>query len=359
MLNTLPNNYKLNARYTILHQIGQGGFGITYKAIDSLTDQYVCIKELFISGHNFRESSYRVTSQTNTEQFNFTYFKHKFLEEGKRLAQFNHPNIVRVIDFFQDYNTAYLIMEFIEGESLKHFVERHKRLNQKQALFLCEQLLSAVKDLHNKGLLHRDIKPDNILIKSNKELVLIDFGLAKAYDQYNDMTSTLVILSHGYAPPEQYSKEGKKGPYTDIYAIGATIYFLLTGIRPTQSTDRHFEKLKSISTYNPEIDQKIILAVEKCMELIPTKRFQTVQELSNSMFQVDFSSKKDVTALHVSNNNLLKPSFKIATTFLFLLVIIYELFFNKSVSINYLSIIILLIVLSLLWLFFSRLWKNK
>jgi serine/threonine protein kinase len=121
MTNSLPNNYKLNTRYTILHQIGQGGFGITYKAHDSMFDRVVCIKELFINGNSRREESLSITSQSIGD-INFEYFKTKFLEEAQKLTKFEHPNIVKVLEYFEANNTAYMVMVFIEGKSLKEYV---------------------------------------------------------------------------------------------------------------------------------------------------------------------------------------------------------------------------------------------
>lgn len=280
MINSLPNNYRLNARYTILHQIGQGGFGITYKAHDTLFDRVVCIKELFLSGNSRREESLSITSQA-VGDIDFSFFKNKFLEEAQKLATFDHPNIVKVLEYFEANNTAYMVMEFVDGKNLKDFVKERNRLDESEALPIFSQLMDATKAIHEKSFLHRDIKPDNVLITPQGKAVLIDFGTAKFHDSKNDNgnTSTLVLLSHGYAPPEQYSGKHKKGNYTDIYALGATLYFMLTGEKPEQATDRTINELKPITAINPNVSKQVESAVIKAMELIPRNRYQQVGDM--------------------------------------------------------------------------------
>jgi serine/threonine protein kinase len=286
MPHTLPNNFQLNDRYSISHQIGQGGFGITYKAFDSKLERKICIKELFIKGHSRRKESWSLSFQS-IENIDFKYFKKKFLEEARKLAQYNHPNIVKVLDYFESNNTAYMVMDFIEGKNLKDYVLEKNKLNEHEALDIFTQLLDATKAIHDKNHLHRDIKPDNILITPENEAILIDFGTAKFHDESNDSgnTSTLVLLSHGYSPPEQYSNQNKKDKYTDIYALGATFYFMLTGEKPLQATDRTINELKPISSFNPNLSKQVENAIMKAMELNPIKRFLTVKELENAISQ--------------------------------------------------------------------------
>lgn len=282
MSNSLPQNYKLNARYTILHQIGQGGFGITYKAYDSVFDRDVCIKELFIDGNSRREESLSITSQA-VGNIDFDYFKNKFLEEAQKLAKFEHPNIVKVLEYFEANNTAYMVMDFIEGKSLKEYVNDKGKLNEEQALGIFNQLLDATKNIHAKNYLHRDIKPDNIIITLEDKAVLIDFGTAKFHEDDNGDTSTLVLLSHGYAPPEQYSNEHKKDKYTDIYALGATLYFMLTGIKPIQATDRTIKEMISVNEINPHVKSKVVNAITKAMQLKPSERYKNVEKLDSDL----------------------------------------------------------------------------
>jgi serine/threonine protein kinase len=293
MTNTLPNNYSLNARYTILQQIGQGGFGITYKALDTLFDRVVCIKELFISGNSRREESWSVSSQA-VGHIDFAYFKNKFLDEAKKLANFDHPNIVKVLEYFEANNTAYMVMEFVEGKNLKDYVVERNRLNEQEALSLFTQLLDATKAIHSKNYLHRDIKPDNVLITPENKAVLIDFGTAKFHDEKSDNshTSTLILLSHGYAPPEQYSNEHEKKKYTDIYALGATLYFMLTGQKPVQATDRTIKEVKAISYFNTQVSKTVEYAVSKAMELNPNNRFQDVEAFQKMLLKTKKSGER-------------------------------------------------------------------
>lgn len=290
MQNSLPNNYKLNTRYTILNQIGQGGFGITYKAHDTLFDRVVCIKELFLSGNSRREESLNITSQS-VGDIEFSYFKMKFLQEAQKLANFKHENIVKVFEYFEANNTAYVVLEFVEGENLKDYVKEKKNLDESEALNIFLQLLNATKTIHEKNYLHRDIKPDNVLITPQGKVVLIDFGTAKFYDDksVNCNTSTLVLLSHGYAPPEQYSNQNRKGKYTDIYALGATFYYMLTGKKPLQATDRTIKELKTVSKINQNVHSKIEQMINKAMELNPSRRFQNVEELER-LVKISFNT---------------------------------------------------------------------
>jgi uncharacterized protein (TIGR02145 family) len=300
MTNSLPNNYKLNTRYTILHQIGQGGFGITYKAHDSMFDRVVCIKELFINGNSRREESLSITSQSIGD-INFEYFKTKFLEEAQKLTKFEHPNIVKVLEYFEANNTAYMVMVFIEGKSLKEYVQEKGKLAENEALLLFTQLLDATKNIHKKNFLHRDIKPDNIIITPENKVVLIDFGTAKFHSNDTGSTSTLVLLSHGFAPPEQYSNEHKKGAYTDIYALGATLYFMLTGIKPIQATDRTMREMTSVNEINPDIKKKVVNVITKTMQLKPSERHQNVEQLITEIERIKYVNKKSsiqLTNLH-------------------------------------------------------------
>jgi serine/threonine-protein kinase len=282
MGHNLPSNFVLNQRYEILAPIGQGGFGITYKALDRIANELVCIKELFISGNSARDASCTVSTQPIGD-VDFNYLKRRFLEEAQTLEKLKHAHIVKVRDHFEANGTAYMVMDFIKGKNLKEWVEERGMLEEQKALNLFCQLLDAVTAVHNSNFLHRDIKPDNILINSDEKLILIDFGTAKFNSKSTNGASTLIVVNHGYAPPEQYSSELPKDKYTDIYALGATLYFMLTGQKPIQATDRNIRELPPVKSFNPNLSQNIQGVISKAMQIKPNDRFQSVEELKNRL----------------------------------------------------------------------------
>ena len=279
--NFLPPGHLLHQRYSIQSTIGQGGFGITYLAYDQKLDQEACIKELFVSGNSTRGSNFTVQSQS-TGGFSFQEFVQRFVQEARQLAKFQHPNIVRVSDIFQENSTAYMVMEYVKGETLKSKISSEGALGEKEAMSLISQLLDAVEEVHLKGMLHRDIKPDNILITSEGRVVLIDFGSARDFAEGKTTTQT-AILTPGYAPIEQYSTRSQRGPYTDIYALGATMYFLLTGEKPIPATDRVAEELLPPHKVNSRVTSQLSSAVMLAMELKSEHRFQQVSEMREAL----------------------------------------------------------------------------
>lgn len=288
--NLLPSGHLLHQRYSIQYCIGQGGFGITYLAYDQKLEQEVCIKELFIFGNSTRGTNQTVQSQ-NSGDFTFADFVARFVNEAKQLAKFQHPNIVRVLDIFDENCTAYMVMEYIEGENLKHKIEGEGVMNEKMAMSLITQLLDAVEEVHSKGMLHKDIKPDNVLITPEDRLVLIDFGSAREFVE-GKTTSQTSILTPGYAPIEQYSARAKRGPYTDIYALGATLYFLLTGEKPIPVTDRNLEELIPPHRLNPSISTQLSSAVLLAMELKPENRFQSIEDMREAIKTINAREEK-------------------------------------------------------------------
>jgi serine/threonine protein kinase len=279
--NFLPSGHLLHQRYSIQSGIGQGGFGITYLAYDQKLDQEVCIKELFVSGNSTRGTNLTVHSQS-TGDFSFADFVQRFVQEARQLARFQHPNIVRVLDIFQENGTAYTVMEYVKGETLKSKIQREGAMGEKAAMSTISQLLDAVEEVHNKGMLHRDIKPDNVLITPEGRLVLIDFGSAREFAEGRTTTQT-AMLTPGYAPIEQYSTRAQRGPFTDIYALGATMYYLLTGEKPIPATDRSLEDLVAPHQINSSISTQVSSAVMLAMELKPEHRFQTVSDMRDAV----------------------------------------------------------------------------
>ena len=279
--NFLPPGHLLNQRYSIQYSLGQGGFGITYLAYDTVLNQEVCIKELFVAGNSTRGLDLSVHSHS-IKGFSFDDFVSRFVEEARKLAQFRHPNIVRVLDVFQTNQTAYMVMDYIKGETLKQKVQSQGKLTDQEARGYIDQLLAGVEEVHKKGMLHRDIKPDNILITEENKLVLIDFGSAREFTEGRTITQT-AILTPGYAPMEQYSDKAKRGPFTDIYSIGATIYFMVTGEKPLAVTDRSFEELISPKKINTDLSEHLSIAILKAMKVKPSDRYQNIADLKDDL----------------------------------------------------------------------------
>ena len=277
----LPENHLLNGRYRIEKLIGQGGFGKTYKAHDEQDKLDICVKELFISGSSTRGQGNTVNS-VPLAGITFESFKRKFLKEASELAKFNHPNIVRVVDVFEENNTAYFVMDFVEGETIKDRVKREGALPRKQAIDVMGQLLDAVQEVHKKGKLHRDIKPDNILLTPEGKVVLIDFGNARNFSDGKTLTQT-ALLTPGYAPWEQYAERAKRTKASDIYSLGATMYFLLTGKKPLPAPDRMAEDLLAPHEVNKRVDTQISSAVMLALQMKPKDRFQSVADFRSAL----------------------------------------------------------------------------
>ena len=278
---TLPAGYLLSGRYSIQRSLGQGGFGITYLAYDTKLEIEVCVKELFVKGSTVRMDGERLASQ-DLEVGVFDGWRRRFLSEARSLARYDHANIVRVMDLFEGNGTAYMVMEYVRGMSLKQRLSAGGSMAEVDALAIMGSLLDAVELVHASGQLHRDIKPDNVLLTDSGRVVLIDFGAARDFSEGGSDTHS-VQLTPGYAPPEQYSTRARRGPFTDVYALGATMYFLLTGEKPLAATDRHLEELPSPRSLNGEVSEGVSEAVMRALALRPEDRYATVEALRKGL----------------------------------------------------------------------------
>lgn len=286
----LPPNHILNRRYIISDLIGQGGFGITYRAFDTRKNIYRCIKELFVSGSSTRQNDYSVHSLP-IMGFSFGDLVIRFIEEAENLSKFNHPNIVDVRGVFQENGTAYMVLEYLEGVTVASYLKKHRKMPVPMTLEITLQILKALSLVHDFQMLHRDIKPDNIILTPDSRAVLIDFGSSRLFDYENNENHT-AILSPGYAPLEQYSENSPKHPCTDIYAIGATLYHMLTGYRPASSPERIQNRLPMPHEICSEVDTVLSSIVMLCMELNMEERMQSAEELMDILQAYKYNVNK-------------------------------------------------------------------
>ncbi len=221
--------------YRIEKMLGGGGFGITYLARDFNLELPVAIKEYFPGDLTARAADLSVRVRTPEAEQQFHWGLERFLDEARALASFRHPNIARVLRYFRENGTAYIVMEYESGDPLKRWLARQPALDQPGLLKVIYPLLDGLEAVHKLDFLHRDIKPDNIYIRADGSPVLLDFGAARRYTGGRDLTN---IVSPGFAPFEQYHSKGHQGPWTDIYALGAVMYWMSTGQKPAESASR-------------------------------------------------------------------------------------------------------------------------
>ena len=257
-------------RYELGKVLGQGGFGVTYAGRDTLLGRGVAVKELFPEG-----SSRRGSVVVPPRSSNFALEREKFLEEARTLAQFDHNSIVRVWDAFELNNTAYLVMEFLRGETLGKRMERP--ISSAEVEDIARKILGGLEGVHAANMLHRDIKPDNIYLTQDARAVLIDFGSARAFAEGGAASSHTRLVTPGYAPPEQYASSAKFGPYTDLYALGATLYHALTGKMPPPATDRMLGT--TLEPLPVSVPSGLRQLIERCMALEVVRRPQSVLEV--------------------------------------------------------------------------------
>jgi serine/threonine protein kinase len=277
---------KLSDKYLVGRVLGQGGFGITYLGWDINLDMKLAIKEFFPQGLVSRlPGQSKVISYTGEIKNQFEFGLERFLREAKTLARFeDHPNIVTVRDFFEANNTAYMIMSYVEGLTLEKYLSQHQgKIPFSKTLDIIMPVLDALREVHEEGIMHRDISPDNILINKKGRVILIDFGAARQ-DMREKSKSLSVILKAGYAPEEQYRSRGQQGPWTDIYAAAATIYRCISGQVPPDALDRLAEDcLASPSELNADIDSTGESALLKALSVRAEGRFQAVQEFQAAL----------------------------------------------------------------------------
>jgi len=271
--------------YKIEKTLGQGTFGITYLGRDTSLDTKVAIKEYFHSQISFREDGTTVLPQSNSDQGDFDWGLDRFLEEAKVLAQFSgHPNIVRVLRYFAMNGTGYIVMDYVEGTMFKDAFEQVGTVPEQDLKKILIPVLQGLESVHNANILHRDIKPDNIILRKDGVPVLIDFGAARPASPETDRSMTN-IHALGYSSNEQMAGAKFQGPWSDVYSIGAVAYKAITGNRPIPSNQRaiHDEMLAAVEAGKSEYTQAFLEAVDKALEVNYTERFQSAREFREAI----------------------------------------------------------------------------
>lgn len=287
-------------RYKIGRVLGEGGFGITYIGIDTVLNLKVAIKEFYMSGYVNRnhDASPNVFATLGTHRDTFEKNREKFLNEARVLAQFyGEAGIVGVRDFCEENGTAYIIMDFLNGVDLKTYLEQKGRLAPEEAVKLLMPVMTSLQHVHAEGIIHRDISPDNIMVMEDGSTKLLDFGAAREISQ-TDIKSLSVILKPGYAPEEQYRSKGRQGPWTDVYALAATLYKCIVGATPDDAMERMYrDRLPSPAAADAACPIAISNVIIKGLAVRQADRYQDV-----ASFLADLK-----TAMDDPNNAELAP----------------------------------------------------
>lgn len=280
----------LQNRYRVVALLGQGGMGAVYRAWDLRLKGAVALKEM--------------TPDPILDALTLDQLRQQFEQEAIVLARLNHPNLVRVIDFFEEGNNTYLVMDLVEGESLDDCITREGALPEQTVLAWAAQILDALDYCHKQGVIHRDIKPQNVILRPDGCAVLVDFGLLKLWNPDDPRTQTVIhkMGSPRYAPPEQYGTRGQHtDPRSDLYSLGATLYHALSGASPPSANDRMADPVLFVSLrrINPRVSAQTEAAVQKAMELPRDQRFASAQQMADALAStpVAIPKQKETTAL--------------------------------------------------------------
>lgn len=306
--NALPKGFKLD-EYVIDSVLGHGGFGITYLAKDHHLDQWVAIKEYLPNGLAVREGISTVYAKSTRDEPAFQWGLERFIHEAQTLAKFRHKAIVKVLRFIEANQTAYMVMEYQKGQSLEDKIKQEGILNEALLLAIVLPILEGLEKVHEAGFLHRDIKPSNIFICEDSAPILLDFGAARHAIQ-NSERSLTSIITPGYAPFEQYDSKSLQGAWTDIYALGAVMYFAISGEQPNEVVRRmkHDDMPRAQVIGAGLYHQQILKAIDWALAIDEAARPQSIKEfrqalLTNPDKLTPFSKKKN--KINQLKNNLL------------------------------------------------------
>ncbi len=305
--NSLPLYEIVNGKYLLGRVLGVGGFGITYIAWDFYQAKRVCVKEYFPrniavrnhSAHTYSESisvsidcsqeePTSVQSYTqHVERVRSAYMKglSAYIKEAENLSKYYlMAGIVSIRDFFYGNNTAYIVMEYIDGMDMGKYAKyKGGKLAPEEVFFLLKDVLKALAAVHKDSIIHRDISPDNIMLTRQRKAVLIDFGAARDYEHTKIAP---ILLKHGYAPLEQYKVDGEQGPWTDVYSICASIYYLLTGVRLPSSQKRdQQDTVQKLQVMGVAVSEEQDNTIWRGLRLEPQERYQSVEELYRDLYK--------------------------------------------------------------------------
>ncbi|MBP1543939.1 MAG: protein kinase [Oscillospiraceae bacterium] len=282
-------------RYVIGQVIGKGGFGTTYLAYDALVCKKIAIKEYFpygVAQRTSESSDVSVLSEDNAQAFELG--AQKFYNEAKMVSRFNgNPSIVTVFDCFYENNTVYMAMEHLNGCTLKDYIREYGVLSVPQALHVAKSVVSALVVAHSAAILHRDISPENIIVSNDGNIKLIDFGAARQVVAEHSQRFS-VILKPGFAPPEQYSKKGNQGAWTDVYSVGTTLYYMITGDIPEDPSAR-FDNDDTFNENKFDIAPALWEVITKATKLNAEDRYQDAYELKKALDLIPVDAEPLVT----------------------------------------------------------------
>lgn len=275
--------------YQLARVLGHGGFGITYLGWDANLQIKVAIKEYLPTDLAYRDSvSRQVLAYADDSRQYFAKGLNSFLEEARVLARFQqHPGIVSVLSFFRAFGTGYMVMEYVEGETLKSYLQRFGRLSWTQTLDIFMQIMDALRVVHQSGLLHRDIAPDNIYLCGDGRIKLLDFGAAQAdlAKSSKDAESAAIMVKQGFAPPEQYRGPREQGPWSDVYSLAASMYYCLTGLSPPDALERQTnDTLMPPSAYGVVMPVEAEHALMSALAVSSLQRPQSIETLQKQIF---------------------------------------------------------------------------
>lgn len=293
----LPMGTKLNDKIVVGSVMGKGGFGITYLGYDLRMDKVIAIKEYCPNGISYRVHSGNELAVTDPKSAEiFEQGAQKFYSEAEMVSQFNgNPNIMGVYDYFRANNTVYLIMEYLSGITLKSYIKRHGRLSDGQALFLMDKIAAALVVTHSAGVLHRDISPDNIMLCADGKVKLIDFGAAR--EILSESASNLtVVMKPGYTPIEQYTKKGMQGAWTDIYSLGVSVYYALTGVVLDDPYSR-MDSDEEMDGNKHSINESLWNILKKCTMINASDRYGSAVDLRKALRNVSAPLKAESITL--------------------------------------------------------------
>lgn len=307
--NVLPPFTLLNDRYLLGRVLGQGGFGITYVAQDLRMGRLRAIKE-YLPVEYAKRIGVQVTRKDYVNNKVYEHGRQRFLDEASTLVSLKeNPTVVDILDFFPANNTAYLVMEYLDGMNLRSEMHRSGgKIDAGYAKLILVTIASSMMEVHRKGVLHRDISPENIFLTKDGDIKLIDFGAARSYvsSQKNGLS---VLLKPGFAPPEQYDRYGTQGPWTDVYSLAATFYYAVSGQKLADSIFRQKDpRIVPLSKLEPSVSEQTSKVIKKALELDVRKRYQDFGQFLNELdIQYKHAIQEDKKKAH-TKKTLEKPA---------------------------------------------------